>query len=297
MARDVTRPVFPLVAFLLLFGVPLASAQAPAVSLQLTATPTGAWESDGFLHEPSEDAAWAVNATVTFSNTATCAQPTTVTLELVDSTSKTAASNVTPAQAAIEVPAGGGSRSVEAVARVQLPDDALGGEPVSMRLHGVVGACPSPVGTSPRGEANATLTVTALFRPRLFVQYENRSAAGVFNFTLNSGANGPMLVGAKVTPVAGAADQPTTVPSQLALGPGEFTGITVTFPEKRPGRYEVLLVGRFGGNEPERHLSTEFVAVVEIPEPVVIRETKNAPGFDAGFLCALAVGAWLRRRI
>jgi hypothetical protein len=290
----VTRPRLRLALALALLSLPSAAAQAPTTALHFTATPTNGWDSDGAVDARREQATWTVNTTVTFSNTAACTEPVPVKLDLVELSGRTS-SGIAQSRTRVDVPAGGGSVSFDGAAHVSLPTSARGGEAIPVRLHGVVGACPS-FGTSPKAEANATLEVLPLLWPDLEVEYENRSAAGVFNFTVRNVGNGALLISAAVAPLAGASDQPANAPSGLALDRLEFTVFTLTFPERRPGRYEVTVVGRFNGPGAETQPRGEFRGQVEIPAPIVVRETRNATTFEL-WAAVLVVGlaGWMRR--
>lgn len=285
-----------LLSLVVLVG-PTASAQAPTTSIKLVATPAGGWNADGFLDADRESAQWKVNATVTFSNTGFCAEPTNLVLDLIDLAQKTTDRSVQPATTPIDAPAGGGSTSVNATASFKLPATARGGDPLTVRLHAFVEECPSPIGTTPKAEANATLDVRALLKPTLQVDYENRSAAGIFNFSVANTGNGPLVVGAVVAPVDDAPEQSSDPPVDLGLDPDEFTTFTLTFPEHKPGRYDVTIIGRYNGADAAKQPRGEFTAHIEIPQPILVRETKKAPGFDVvalGLVGAAVVG-WRKR--
>jgi hypothetical protein len=288
------RPALPLLILVLL--LPAAAAQAPTTRLELRAEPAGPWHGDGFLAASNETARWQVTATVTFSNTAVCAESTELVLELLDLQAVSATRTVEPARQEVSAPAGGGNLVRHANATFTVPPDADGGAPASLLLHGYVVGCPPPAGTAPRADANLTLAATTLFAPGLDVDHDNRSSAGWFNFSVRNTGNGDLRLGVDVRPHAGSPDQAVTAPSDLALARSEFTTFTVRLLERRAGTYDAVITGRFNGPEPDAHRQVTYTAQIQVPEPTVVRETKKAPGAEAASLATLAAAALLLGR-
>jgi hypothetical protein len=270
------RPALPLLILVLL--LPAAAAQAPTTRLELRAEPAGPWHGDGFLAASNETARWQVTATVTFSNTAVCAESTELVLELLDLQAVSATRTVEPARQEVSAPAGGGNLVRHANATFTV----LG--------------CPPPAGTAPRADANLTLAATTLFAPGLDVDHDNRSSAGWFNFSVRNTGNGDLRLGVDVRPHAGSPDQAVTAPSDLALARSEFTTFTVRLLERRAGTYDAVITGRFNGPEPDAHRQVTYTAQIQVPEPTVVRETKKAPGAEAASLATLAAAALLLGR-
>lgn len=275
--------------------IPLASAQQPT-TVTVVATPVGAWNNDGYVDAGAEIARWGLNATVVFSQTAVCTEPTKVKFQVFDGSGKATGAAAEPPEEEVTVPPGGGTRYVNGQALFGLQPDLPGASPYTMRLQVQVENCPNSV-TSTRAFANATLGVTTLFRPGLDVQYTNRSDAGRFEVTARNTGNGPMLVAITVAPNAGAPTQPVALPPATGLVAGASASMTVAFPEKKVGRYTFTAVGSFNGPNPEDQRRAEFSGTLDVTAPTVVTTKKDSPGAEvASILAVLAIAAMGRRR-
>ncbi len=304
MARLMTRPRprFSLHGLVLLsFLAGPAASQTPSATLDVTVTPTGTWDADGFLDARNETATWSIVARVTFSATAGCLNGHVFgNFTLLPDAAFMGSFRVEPTSAELEVPAGGGTTPFAGNITVDPSEAARAGTAYAIKLNTKVSECSAATGTTPEVETNNTLTTEILFRAGLRVDWEPEfTTEGVFNFTYTNTGNGPLAVTVSARPVEGAPDQPTTItPASFPLGAGEFNIAVIKFPEKRAGAYDILTSGAFDGPGSEERQKANHVARVEIRERETIEVEKDSPGLGVllSLLGAIASLAWFRRR-
>lgn len=286
-----------LAGLILVLLAPAAAAQLPTVTVTVTAKATGTWKNDGFLEAGVESARYLANATVVFSQTATCVDPVRVAFKTVPAPgAPISTAQADPAAKNLSVQPGGGTFYVETQSIFGVNASTPAGTNVSATLRTTVEKCDSPAGTSPQAVTNTTFYVLTLFHPVMQVRYTDRSDAGSFPFIVTNAGNGPMVVTAKVVPEAGSADQTANLPSSVKVAAATSASFTVSLPKAVPGKYSVDLTGTLDGPTAAQQPKATFTAHIQVPVPTTVTATKKSPTAAVAAPLALAIAVLLRRR-